>query len=52
VLIRIGEGVLYEYNNGQITYKTLLLIKVDSDEQEVIFDVILVYGYDIILGRL
>jgi len=32
ILIRNGEGGLYQYNNGKVTYYLLLLIKVDKDE--------------------
>ena len=51
VIVRIGEGTPYEYNNGTIIDEATLLIKVDGDEQKVTFDVIPVYSYDIILGK-
>jgi hypothetical protein len=51
VLVRTGEGILYEYNGGMITDEATLLIKVDGDKQEVTFDVVPVHGYDIILGK-
>lgn len=49
--IRSGEGEPYAYNNGKLTHEAPLLITVDGHEQEVVFDVLPVYGYDMILGK-
>lgn len=49
--VRSGEGTLYEYNGGMITDEAPLLITVDGDAQDVIFDILPVQGFDMILGR-
>ena len=49
--VRSGKGTLYEYNRGMLTDKAPILITMDGDDQEIAFDVLPVYGCNMILGR-